>query len=160
MTALTSAGPMSVFPIKIVFLNENPSHCLGSPSKIPVVGYSWAPKAYSTPWTAISIQPQSLSSLIELPTSFKTPFRLNKNPRNITQGSSQDLRWSPGIKESYLLCYFVLGSRYRSSRTQYSKHSFPFVLDILNNRTTRIIRKGVSMFFKLEFIPLQLTKLT
>lgn len=51
MTALTSPGPISVFPIKIVFLNVNPSHCFGSPSKIPVDGYSWAPNAYSTPWT-------------------------------------------------------------------------------------------------------------
>lgn len=52
ITALTSKGPTSVFPIKIDFLNVNPSHFFGSPSKIPVVGYSWAPNAYSIPWTA------------------------------------------------------------------------------------------------------------
>ena len=51
ITALTSSGPRSVFPMKIVFLNVNPSHCFGSPSNIPVVGYSWAPNAYSMPWT-------------------------------------------------------------------------------------------------------------
>lgn len=49
---LTSSGPTSVHPIKIAFLKLNPSHCFGSPSNIPVVGYSWAPNAYSTPWTA------------------------------------------------------------------------------------------------------------
>lgn len=46
---LTSSGPTSVHPIKIAFLKLNPSHCFGSPSNIPVVGYSWAPNAYSTP---------------------------------------------------------------------------------------------------------------
>lgn len=52
ITTLTSPSLISVHPIKIDFLNLNPSQILGSPSKIPVVGYSWAPNAYSTPWTA------------------------------------------------------------------------------------------------------------
>lgn len=52
----TSLGPMSVLPIKIDFLNIKPGHCFGSTSKTPVVDCSWAPNAYSTPWTAMIYQ--------------------------------------------------------------------------------------------------------
>lgn len=56
MNARTSLGPRSVLPIRIDFLNVKPGHCFGSTSKIPVVEWSWAPKAYSTPWTGKTIK--------------------------------------------------------------------------------------------------------
>jgi len=45
------AGSHVGFPIRIVFLKVKPSHLFGSPSNIPVDGYSCAPNANSTPWT-------------------------------------------------------------------------------------------------------------
>lgn len=51
MKVLTSRGPRSVRPMSIDFRKRNPGHCRGSPSNIPVVGWSCAPYAYSTPCT-------------------------------------------------------------------------------------------------------------
>lgn len=48
---LTSFAAMSVFPTRIDFLNVKPGHFFGSTSKMPVLGDSCAPNAYSTPWT-------------------------------------------------------------------------------------------------------------
>lgn len=88
ITALTWAGPMLVFPIKILFLNVNP-HCFGSPSKIPVVGYSWAPNAYSTPWTA-SWGPQAI-----YPEKNRTPGRITSSNETPTSDESRYTISSP-----------------------------------------------------------------
>lgn len=52
MNSLNWKGSKYVVPMNIDFLNLKPGHFRGSTSKTPVVGQSWAPKPYSTPWTA------------------------------------------------------------------------------------------------------------